>query len=673
MTEEFYRIKLEDAGWLVRNVRCADACPVHTRAGRYITLMADGMFEDAYRFARMPNPFASACGRICAHPCEEACNRGRMDAPLAIRALKRFLTERFGVESQRALDLKDRLALKKLPQRSEKVAIIGAGPAGLACANDLALLGYSPVIFEAAPAAGGMLLLGVPEYRLSRQLLQREIDFIANLGVKINLNTKIGRDISLSELRQTYDALFIACGAQKARDLPIEGKDFDGVLKGIDFLRDINLGSDTVLGKTVVVVGGGNVAFDVARTAIRQVTVASDSELSTEDPNRPKPGRQAGTPLADEGKAAHEVLDVARAARFLGAEVHLVCLEPKSAMLADDEEVVAAGEEGIFIHNSRGPKRIVGEDGKAVGLETLAVKSIFDDKGRFRPTFYEGSEELIKADTVILAIGQAIDTTFIGPEDDIEISPQGAIKVDPVTLSTTAERIFSGGDSAFGPRIVINAIADGRTAAKSIHSLLTGKPIPEEVVKYTALHRRHYFPRGDYDRRERTWLPMMPVERRIGIVEVELSLDEAAALQESGRCLRCFYNVSINPNKCVLCGRCAEACPMKCIKMVSLDRIELNEEERAYIENSQPEFFSEENGNLPALAMVQDEEACIRCGQCVAACPADACTMMRIELDEGGVALAKPEGLASEGGQASGLSDSQDGCHPPENRRQEAK
>jgi len=613
MTGTPYRVKLENADWLVSNVKCAATCPVQTRSGNYITLIAEGRFEEAYWYARTPNPFASTCGRICAHPCETTCNRGRMDKPLAIRALKRFLTERYGVESSRVLDLKERLGLSQAPTRDDKVAIIGAGPAGLACAHDLALLGYRPHIFEASPVAGGMLRLGIPEYRLSRQLLQREIDYITNLGATIEYNKRLGQDITFEELRKDYGALLIACGAQKARDFQIEGNNLDGVLKGISFLRDINLGNEVTLGKTVVVIGGGNVAFDVARTAIRSASTSEEDAIS------------------------HELMDVARAARFHGAKVHLVCLEPRSGMLADEEEITAAGEEGISLHTSRGPQRIVGSDGKVTGLETLAVKNIFDDEGKFNPTFHEGSSETINADTVILAIGQATDASFIGPDQGIELNPNSTIKIDPDTLATTVENVFAGGDAAFGPRSAINAISDGRVAAKSIHAYLSGEPTPKQKVKYSVVHRREYSPRGDYDMRDRVTLPLTPIERRIGIVEIEQTLDETDAVHEAGRCLHCFYNVSINPENCVLCGRCAEACPMECIKMVSADKIEIGAKELNYIEKQQPDFFANRNDGSTAVAMVQDEAACIRCGQCVAACPADACTMMRIELDEGGV------------------------------------
>ncbi len=649
-----YRLELVDAPWLVRNVRCADACPVDTRSGLYITLLADGDFEAAYRYARMPNPFASACGRICAHPCEQACNRSQWDAPLRIRALKRFLTERFGVESRRVSDLRERLELQPAPPRPEKVAIVGAGPAGLACAHDLALLGYRPVVFDSAPVAGGMLRLGVPEYRLPSQLLQREIDFIKSLGVEIRLNVRIGSDVTLEELRRDYAALFLACGAHKARDIPIPGRDLEGVLKGIEFLRRVNLGQEVTLGKRVAVLGGGNVAFDVARAAIREAT----AEVSSPE-----------TEPTERAKAAHEALDVARAARFLGAEVHIVCLEPRDAMLADEEEVTAAGEEGIYLHTSRGPKAIVADaQGKVAGVETLAVKSIFDDQGRFSPTYLEGSAEVVEVDTVIMAIGQAVDPGFVGPDDGVGIRPNGTVKVEPETLATSVENVFAGGDAAFGPRIVINAIADGRTTAESIHSYLTGKPVAKAAVEYSALHRRHYLPRGDYDRRPRVALPMLPAERRIGITEVEQCLDEGTAVFEAGRCLHCFYNVAINPHKCILCGRCAEACPVQCIKMVSLDQIDLGSSERAYLAEVQPDYLSDDveapdagtpdagtpDAGMPRMAMIQDEEICIRCGQCVAACPADACTMMRIEMGEGGPAeaVAAPVGTGEQDGQA---------------------
>jgi formate dehydrogenase beta subunit len=256
-----------DPAWLNSNFPCMMACPAHTNAGRYVALIAEGRYEEAYRLAREPNPLASICGRVCAHPCETACRRGAIDAPIAIRALKRFLTERHGPESKRPLDVNVGRTQKALPYR---VAIVGAGPVGLSAAHDLALMGYPVTIFEAAPVAGGMLYLGVPEYRLPRDVVEAQVrEILATGDITLKLNTAAGRDFTIAELRRDFDAVLLAVGAHKSRDLTIPGVDLDGVHKGIDFLLNVNLGYQFRVGKKVIVIGGGNVAMDVARSAAR--------------------------------------------------------------------------------------------------------------------------------------------------------------------------------------------------------------------------------------------------------------------------------------------------------------------------------------------------------------------------------------------------------------------
>src|ERR1039457_927614 len=267
--------KWVDEDWLHTNFPCMMACPAHTNAGRYVGLIAQGRFEAAYKYARGPNPLASICGRVCAHPCETACRRGEIDKPISIRALKRFLTERYGPESRHPIDVKPAY-IEKLPYR---VAIVGAGPVGLSAAHDLALMGYKVTLFEASPVAGGMLYLGIPEYRLPRNVVEAQVREILETGdITLRLNSAAGRDFTVGELRrQGFDAVLIAVGAHRSRDLSIPGVDLDGVPRGIEFLLNVNLGYKFTIGKKVIVIGGGKVAMDVARSAAREGLRQHDS------------------------------------------------------------------------------------------------------------------------------------------------------------------------------------------------------------------------------------------------------------------------------------------------------------------------------------------------------------------------------------------------------------
>ena len=340
------------------------ACPAGTNAGRYVALIAEGRFEEAYRYARDPNPMASICGRVCAHPCETACRRGDIDKPIQIRALKRFLTERYGPEARRPLRV-DRPPVTPQPYR---VAIVGAGPVGLAAAHDLALLGYSITIFDAAPVAGGMLHLGIPEYRLPRSVVDAQVRETLEAGdITLKLNHAAGRDFTISGLReQGFAAVVIAVGAHRSRDLSIPGVDLDGVHKGIDFLLNANLGYRFTIGKRVVVIGGGNVAMDVARSAAREVL---RQHVGAPEDAVPSDASVAAV-------AAHEMVDVSLSALRLGAqEVGIVCLEKRHEMPAALEEIEEAETEGIVLHDGRGPRRVVGRNGKVTGLETVRTKS----------------------------------------------------------------------------------------------------------------------------------------------------------------------------------------------------------------------------------------------------------------------------------------------------------
>ncbi len=637
-----FKDKRVDADFLHTNFPCMMACPAHTNAGRYVGLIAEGRFEEAYRLAREPNPLASICGRVCAHPCETACRRGEIDRPISIRALKRFLTEQHGPESKHPINVNEGRAQKTLPF---KVAVIGGGPVGLSAAHDLALMGYPVTIFEAAPVAGGMLYLGIPEYRLPRDVVEAQVREILETGdITLKLNHAAGRDFTISDLRhQGFNAVLVAVGAHRSRDLSIPGVDLDGVYKGIDFLLNVNLGYKFTIGKKVIVIGGGNVAMDVARSAAREVVKQHAAGVEEAQPSEENVS----------AVATKEMVDISLSALRMGArEVNLVCLERRNEMPAALEEIEEAEEEGIFIHPGFGPKRIIGKDGKVVALETLKTKSVFDENRRFSPAFYENSESQIECDTIIMAIGQAPRLDFFRPEDKVEISPRGLIAVNPQTLMTSAPGIFAGGDCVFGPRLIIDSVADGKRAAVGIDEFLRGGKHPEPVIEVELL-KRHAMPLGYLDL-NRQPVPMLPLERRTGVTEVEVGYDAPAAVAEAQRCLHCWVNtifegVPEDGSMCILCGGCVDVCPEKCLELVSLDRIAFESETVQHIRDNQDlfsvefdEVAADQLGVVTGSAMLKDETRCIRCGLCAMRCPVGTITMESYNL-----LPAEPTGLIS--------------------------
>lgn len=613
------QLKLVSLKWLDANFPCMAACPVHTEAGRYVALIAEGKYKEAYHVARRPNPFASICGRICAAPCEPACRRATIDQPIAIRALKRSVTERFGVESMVDLEKLKEVFGQSVQKNGVKVAVVGAGPAGLSCAHDLALLGYEVTVFEAQPVAGGMLRLGIPEYRLPRELIRLEINAILSLGVELRLNSAIGRDFSLGDLRgQGFQAIFVGIGSHKSRDLRIEGVELDGVLRAVDFLLNVNLGYRVELGKKVVVIGGGNVAIDVARIAARQekVDVGHVTEVA-------------------------EALDVARSAvRFGAKEVHMVCLEDWQEMPASRDEINEALEERITIHPRKGPKRILGHDGKVAGFETIDCVSVFDEHMRFNPQFAPHTEAVIEADTVIMAIGQTSDLSWIRPADGIEVTQRNTIRVDPLTLATTAPGIYAGGDVSFGPRNAIDAIANGKKAAQSIHQYITrtsGAHVElafhdrdvEIIVANTSDYKREW----GYEKTGRVPIPSLPIERRIGVAQIELGYTEEQARRESSRCLHCWENTIFDErgeetgSECILCGGCVDICPENCIDLVAFDRVGIDASLAEDFAREYDVVIHGESELAVGSVMIKDEERCIRCGLCAMRCPVACITM----------------------------------------------
>ena len=619
-----FQDKKVDREWLDTNFPCMMACPAGTNAGRYVSLIADGRFEEAYRYARDPNPMASICGRVCAHPCETACRRGEIDKPIQIRALKRFLTERYGPESRHPLEIR-RAPEAKLPHG---VAIVGSGPVGLSAAHDLSLMGYSVTIFEAASVAGGMLSLGIPEYRLPRSVVEAQIREILETGdVTLKVNQAAGRDFTVRQLReQGFDAVVLAVGAHRSRDLSIPGVDLDGVHKGIDFLLNANLGYRFTIGKRVVVIGGGNVAMDVARSAAREV-------LKQHRPDEAVPNEQNISAVA-----THEMMDISLSALRLGArEVSIVCIERREQMPAALEEIEEAEVEGILMRDGRGPKRVLGRDGKVTGLETVRTLSVFDSSGRFSPTFEENSESVIECDTVILAIGQAPRLDFLTAEDGVEISGRGLIVADRNTLMTTAPGVFAGGDCVFGPRLIIDSVGDGKRIALGVDRYLTGRERPEAEIDVEIFDHHHMA--IDYMNLSRQLVPMLPLDRRTGVTEVEIGFDGASAMREARRCLRCWINTVFEGNEpdgsqCVLCGGCVDVCPENCIQLVPLESIEFTPEVLEEIQANSAslrveldDVAAEELGTITGSAMLKDETRCIRCGLCAERCPVSVITM----------------------------------------------
>jgi NADPH-dependent glutamate synthase beta subunit-like oxidoreductase len=613
-------------------IPCQAACPVHTDAGRYVQLIAQGNFKDAYLTARSPNPLASVCGRVCAAPCEDRCRRGKIDEPVSIRALKRFVTERYGVESMEP-DAQDELregvsdagnkqrghlpvlqASRKNVARGRKVAVIGAGPAGLAAAHDLALMGYQSTIFEASDQAGGMMVHGIPEFRLSRAVIDKEVDKIEQLGVEIRYQNPLTDEFGINELRaQGYEAVFLSVGVQKGREMKIEGAELDGVIKAVDYLININNGYRVSLGQKVLVIGGGFVAFDAARLALR----AGLEEAKGPSGNETSAG------------AVHTAIDVARTAIRAGAtEVHMASLEsfdemPVMRTTQGKEEFEEAKKEGIKFHPQRGAKRFVGGNGKLTAVEFIGVKHTYDESGRFNPEYDPEFSETFAADSVILAIGQQADLSFLKPEDKVELTPQGTIKVDPATLATSAPGLFAGGDVAFGPRNLIEAVANGKRAALSIDDYLRGFATSTVFnLDIQRLPTRTYRMPKDYEKLEREAPPTTSLDRRTGISEVETGYNEAEARRQAERCLSCHIQTIYDPQLCVMCNRCVDVCPEYCLKLVPVEELDLEPD----LINQLAEVSGCQLG-LPLSAMLKDDEKCIRCGLCAIRCPTDAMTM----------------------------------------------
>ena len=500
---------------------CRNACPAGQRAQGYIALIREGRYEDALRVIKEDNPFPGICGRICNHRCEDACNRGKLDDPINIHALKRFVTDK--VYSQERVPPQP--AERKYSQR---VAVIGSGPCGLTAAQDLCKLGYAVTVFEALPVAGGMLRVGVPEYRLPSWIVDREVQDIVDLGVDLRLNTRID---NLDEVfEQGFDAVLIAVGAHEGRVLPIEGVDLLGVMVNTRFLRDVRLGNPPdIEGRRVLVLGGGNVAVDVARTAVR-----------------------------------------------LGAaEVHMACLESREKMPAHEWEVRACEEEGIQLHPSRSFVRIVDNgEGRVGGVECVKVTFMeFSPDGRLTLETAPGSEHIIPCDVVIFSIGQRAGLGFIPESAGVGITRQQTIAVNPNTFAASRPGVFAAGDATTGTAFVIEAVASGHAAAQSIHRYLRGEELepklkPElPVVELTRAEIQERIDRGEVHVKPRVPMPALPVEERVSsFAEVETGYTDELAQEEAARCLACGV--------CSECLSCWYTCQADAIDHDMVERVQ---------------------------------------------------------------------------------------------------
>jgi NADH-quinone oxidoreductase subunit F len=467
---------------------CRHACPIGMDIPSYIALVREGRLDDAYKVLLRTNPFPAVCGRVCDHPCQSKCRRGTLDDPIGIKNLKRYITDHALPSQTRRLS----------PSRRERIAIIGAGPAGLTAARDLLLRGYGVTVFESLPEPGGMLRYGIPEYRLPKDILKKEIGAILDLGIELKTATRVGQDIPWYLIQDRYDAVFVGTGAQQSTLMGIKGETLDGVWGALEFLREVNMSHPIQAGNRVAVVGGGNSAVDAARTAIR-----------------------------------------------LGArEVHILYRRLKQDMPAQREEIQAAEDEGVKIHLLVSPVEITGSNGhvEKIVCQRMALGE-FDSSGRRMPVPIPNTGFSLNVDQVLMAIGQSTEMPFKGRYAGVEVSERGLISIQEGTVSRTLNpMVFAGGDVVTGPATVVQAIAAGKRAASEIDTAIrlqnreppyAPPPPQEEIVVPTELDE-------EVIERPQEHMPMLVVGDRLkGFSEVELGYTDVQALSESSRCLRC--------------------------------------------------------------------------------------------------------------------------------------
>jgi indolepyruvate ferredoxin oxidoreductase alpha subunit len=507
---------------------CQATCPLHIDIRGYIALIKEGKFDEALALIKKTLPFPGIIGRICTRPCESKCKRSEVEEAIAINALKRAAAE-YGKYTEDYT-----IAVEK----KERVAIVGGGPAGMMAAYDLRKAGYKVTIFEALPKPGGMMAVGIPEFRLPRDVLSKETDIIKKLGVEIKLNTRVGKDVKLADLKKNYNAVFIAVGAHKGRSLGIENEQVGGVIDGTEFLYKVNTGEKVNVGDKVVVVGGGNVAIDCARTCIR---------LGFKD-------------------------------------VNIVYRRSRAEIPAIAEEVIEAEHEGVKLALLSGPNKVVVKSGRVAGLECIKMKlGEPDESGRRRPVPVKDSEFVIEAGLIIAAVGEAPDLAFM-TGDMAAAMADGYIKADPVTLATEIKGLFAGGDAVTGAATVIQAMAAGRKAAKSIDKYFKGEPLDTGREGEAVFESKLIVDTWGISKESRASMPVLPIAQRKGnFNQVETGLTKEKAISEAKRCLSCDCRICINLLGCPAlitdkgkvavdaagcpgCGVCAQVCPHDAIK-----------------------------------------------------------------------------------------------------------
>ncbi|HUQ17712.1 MAG TPA: FAD-dependent oxidoreductase [Candidatus Saccharimonadales bacterium] len=595
---ELYQVVEVGPAWYQENIPCQEACPVRTNCRGYLNLAAAGEFEKAWELALDPNPMASICGSVCAAPCESACRRKEGDQPLSIRYVKKFLSD----WAHANVTIDGRPYTQPAPPvfgaPAKKVAIVGAGCAGLAAASDLAKQGFGVTVFDALDQAGGTPLAGVPPFRLPREVIDRDISGIVNENVELRLSTYVGRDVKLRELYERYDAVLVTAGCFEPNYIGIPGEDADGVMAGIVFLERAYRGRPVEVGKKVVVLGGGYTAMDCASTSWR-----------------------------------------------LGADdIYIVYRRGRDEMVVDEEELAETEREGMqFVYLSQPLEVLTDPSGHVRGVKFVRNRlGAPDASGRRSPEAIEGSEYEIECETVLLALGQAPDTTFLAEFEQFRVKRWRDLKIDPETYQSAVPEIFLAGDYRTGPTTIIEAVADGRSAAQQLmrfldpiaaaaefpeyHEIVTLRrsSTPDNIGQISgegAQARIYHNMSVDYDRIPRQEMPKLSKKERRGLfLEVNRGYEVAQAVAEGDRCLKCNFNIEIVGELCIICGGCVDVCPMDVIHMVDMSDV---------VDDGAIPAVGEAKKWQNGVAFFLDETACIRCALCVIRCPTDAITMNR--------------------------------------------